>query len=108
LRSDTFQSAVDRAAPELDRTAADAQTAAGEGSLAARPAAPALGGWDMTLALSRSIAGLALIAGGAVWAIVRGLEFYGFGPVHIAYDLDQPPVLVVFVGAWILYRSRRR
>lgn len=56
----------------------------------------------------RLIVGLLLIAGGVMWAIARGLEFYGVGPVNIAYDLDQPPLLLIVVGGWILYRSRRR
>jgi hypothetical protein len=58
--------------------------------------------------LSRLIVGLALIAGGIVWAIARGLAYNGLSPVHIVYDLDQPPVLLLLVGAWLLYRSRRR
>jgi hypothetical protein len=49
-----------------------------------------------------------MIAGGGVWAIARGLEVYGLTPAGIAYDLDQPPVLLALVGAWLLYRSRRR
>jgi hypothetical protein len=58
--------------------------------------------------MSRLVVGLTLITGGLLWAITRGLEFYGLNPVHIAYDLDQPPLLLVFVGAWLLYRRRRR
>jgi hypothetical protein len=56
----------------------------------------------------RLLVGLLLIVGGAVWALTRGLEFYGASPVNIAYDLDQPPVLLAIVGAWFMYRSRRR
>ena len=56
----------------------------------------------------RALVGLALIAGGVVWAIVRGLRFYGLTPGHLGYDLDQPPLLLLLVGAWLLYRSRRR
>jgi hypothetical protein len=58
--------------------------------------------------VSRPVVGFTLIAGGVVWAIVRGLEFYGLNLVNVGYDLDQPPLLLVFVGAWLLYRSRRR
>ena len=58
--------------------------------------------------MSRLVVGLTLIAGGLLWVIARGLEFYGLTPVHIGYDLDQPPLLLVFVGAWLLYRTRRR
>jgi hypothetical protein len=65
-------------------------------------------GWHRTLALSRLVVGFALIVGGGVWAIARGLHFYGLTPVDIGYDLDQPPLLLVLVGAWLLYRSRRR
>jgi hypothetical protein len=54
------------------------------------------------------IVGLLLIAGGLVWALVRGLHFYGLSPVDAAYDLDQPPLLLALVGAWLLYRSSRR
>jgi hypothetical protein len=49
-----------------------------------------------------------LIAGGVVWAIARGLQFYGLAPAGLAYDVDQPPLLLVLVGAWLWYRSRRR
>lgn len=56
----------------------------------------------------RVLVGLALIAGGVVWAIVRGLRFYGLSPAHLGYDLDQSPLLLLLVGAWLLYRSRRR
>jgi hypothetical protein len=58
--------------------------------------------------MSRRAVALTLITAGMVWAIARGLEFYGLAPAHILYDLDQPPLLLVFVGAWVLYRSRRR
>ena len=51
---------------------------------------------------------LALIAGALIWAPLRGLHFYGLTPVNLAYDLDQPPVLVALVGGWLLYRSRGR
>ena len=56
----------------------------------------------------RVVVALALIAGGVVWAIARGLQFFGLTPAHIGYDLDQPPLLLVLVSAWLLYRSRRR
>jgi hypothetical protein len=52
--------------------------------------------------------GLALIACGVVWTLARGLEYYGLAPASIAYDLDQPPLLVVLVGLWLLYRRRLR
>jgi hypothetical protein len=58
--------------------------------------------------MSRLVVGLVLISGGLVWAIARGLEFYGVTLVHVGYDLDQPPLLLVFVGAWLLIRRRRR
>ncbi len=56
----------------------------------------------------RLLVGLTLIAGGLGWAIARGLTFSGLTLPDIAYDLDQPPLLLVLVGAWLLYRSRRR
>lgn len=52
--------------------------------------------------------GLVLIFGGVVWALARGLEFYGLSPLAVGYDLDQPPLLLVLVGCWLWYRSRRR
>jgi len=54
------------------------------------------------------VAGLALIFAGLMWAVARGLQFYGLSPVAIGYDLDQPPLLLVLVGAWLWYRSARR
>ena len=52
--------------------------------------------------------GLVLIAAGMVWAATRGLRVYGWTFVDIGYDLDQPPILLVLTGCWLLYRSRRR
>ncbi|HWC85725.1 MAG TPA: hypothetical protein VG388_04250 [Solirubrobacteraceae bacterium] len=59
-------------------------------------------------ALSRLVVALALIVGGVVWAIARGLVYYGLSPSGLYDDLAQPPVLMVLVGGWLLYRSRRR
>ncbi len=56
----------------------------------------------------RVAVGLALIAGGIVWAIARGLQFYGLTPADLGYDLDQPPLLLVLVGTLVVYRSSRR
>lgn len=61
-----------------------------------------------TLPPPRVVVALALLLSGIVWAIARGLEFYGLAPAHVGYDLDQPPLLLMLVGAWLLYRSRRR
>ena len=61
-----------------------------------------------TLVQSRAVVGLLLVAAGFVWAIIRGLPFYGVSPTHLAYDLDQPPWLLVLVSGWLWYRSRRR
>jgi hypothetical protein len=60
------------------------------------------------LVLSRLIVGLALIAGGVVWAIARGLSFYGPNISGAYDDLAQPPLLLVVIGVWLLFRSRRR
>src|SRR5262245_45936140 len=49
------------------------------------------------LAQPRLAAGLLLITCGLVWAIARGLQFYGLAPAGLAYDLDQPPLLLVLV-----------
>jgi hypothetical protein len=53
----------------------------------------------------RLLIGLALIVTGVVWAAFRGLEFYG---LNLAYDLDQPPLLLFLVGGWLWHRSRVR
>jgi hypothetical protein len=102
LLSDRPQSAVGAPAPEL-----------------AGPAAR--GSWDASGFLHSAIerlrwasarprlaVGLVLIACGVAWAIARGLQLYGLGPAGIAYDIDQPPLLLVLVGSWLAYRSRRR
>ena len=60
------------------------------------------------LVQSRVLVALLLIAGGVVWAVARGVEFYGLTPVTLGYDLDQPPVLLLLVGAWQMWRGRRR
>jgi hypothetical protein len=51
---------------------------------------------------------IALIVLGLFWAIARGLEFYGLTPARIYYDLDQPPLLLVLVGIWLVLRRRSR
>ena len=61
-----------------------------------------------TLVQSRALIGLALVVAAGVWAIARGVHYYGLSPVHLAYDLDQPPWLLVMISAWLWYRSRRR
>lgn len=48
-----------------------------------------------------------LVAAAVVWAAVRGLSAYHASPIGIGYDLDQPPILLALVGAWIFFRSRR-
>ena len=58
--------------------------------------------------LSRQAVGALLIAAGVVWAILRGLNGYGDLPDGILYTLDQPPILVAAVGAFIVYRGRWR
>jgi len=60
------------------------------------------------LVQSRPAVGLTLLAAGLVWAIARGLHFYGVGPVELAYDFDQPPWLLLLVSGWLAFRSRRR
>jgi hypothetical protein len=56
----------------------------------------------------RVAVGLLLILAGLVWAAARGLASYGLSPADLGYGLDQPPVLVVLVGAWLLWRARHR
>jgi hypothetical protein len=102
LWSDRSQSAVNGAVPELGRPAAR-ETAAATGGLERL-----VYGVRAKLVQPRALIGLALIAGGVVWAIARGLHFYGLTPAEMGYDLDQPPLLLVWVAAWLLYRSRRR
>ena len=60
------------------------------------------------VAKPRLLIAATLIAGGLGWAIARGLTFYGLTLPTIGYDLDQPPLLLVLVGSWLLYRSRPR
>jgi len=57
---------------------------------------------------SRAMVGLALVVAAGVWAIARGVHYYGLSPVHLVYDLDQPPWLLLVISAWLWYRSRRR
>jgi hypothetical protein len=64
------------------------------------------GGLQGWMIQPRLATGLVLIVGGILWAVFRGLAFYGVGPVDLAYDLDQPPLLLVLVGVWLMYRSR--
>jgi hypothetical protein len=54
------------------------------------------------------VVALVLIGAGIVWAAIRGLHFYGLAPIDVAYDLDQPPLLLILVGGWLAHRSRRR
>jgi hypothetical protein len=54
----------------------------------------------------RVIVGLLLILAALVWAVARGLSSFGVGPADLGYDLDQPPVLLLLVGVWLLWRSR--
>jgi hypothetical protein len=68
----------------------------------------AVEGLRRALAQPRLAAGLVLIAAGVVWAIARDLQFYGLAPAGLVYDVDQPPLLLVAVGIWVLHRSRRR
>ena len=56
----------------------------------------------------RLVVGLVLIAAGVSWALARGLAFYGLSVPGVGYDLDQPPLMLLLAGAWLLYRSRRR
>lgn len=56
----------------------------------------------------RVVAGLLLIVAGLIWAAARGLASYGIGPADLGYDLDQPPVLLLLVGAWLIWRTRGR
>jgi hypothetical protein len=110
LGGDRFQSAVDGVAREVDGVAREVDGVAREvdgsppledAQAAERPALRGL------LGQPRRMLAILLIVGGIVWAIVRGLHFYGASPAGIGYDLDQPPILLVLVGAWLLFRSRR-
>lgn len=64
--------------------------------------------WRGTLLRSRAAVSLLLLIAALVWAVARGLHFYGISPVHLAYDLDQPPWLLLLVSGWLVYRSRPR
>lgn len=70
---------------------------------------PAAGdGWRTSLVQSRVLVAVLLIAGGVVWAIARGMTFYGLTPTGLYDGIAQPPLLTVLVGAWLMGRSRRR
>jgi hypothetical protein len=84
-------------------TPAEQPTSDGTGDLAS-----VAYGVRRALAAPRFVAALTLIAAGAGWAVARGLQFYGLTPAQVVYDFDQPPLLLALVGAWLLYRSRRR
>jgi hypothetical protein len=56
----------------------------------------------------RFVIGLLLIAAGVLWSIPRGVHWYGLDLAGLGYDLDQPPLLMVLLGCWMLYRSRVR
>ena len=59
------------------------------------------------LAQPRLVVGIVLVLAGIAWGAARGLDFYGLAPFRIAYDLDQPPLLLIMAGVWLAYRSRR-
>jgi hypothetical protein len=61
-----------------------------------------------TVVQPRLVVVLVLIVAGIAWASLRGLDFYGLTPLDVAYDLDQPPLLLLLVGGWLIFRSRRR
>ncbi len=61
-----------------------------------------------TFLLPRDVVVLVLVAAAGVWAMARGVHYYGLTPTGLADDLDQPPWLLLLVGAWLWYRSRRR
>jgi hypothetical protein len=103
LLSDRFQSRVEG---DVTEVAADSATRPGSGER--KRLYSVASGIRGTLLQSRAVVGLLLVVAGLVWAILRGLPFYGFSPTHLAYDLDQPPWLLLLVSGWLWYRSRRR
>jgi hypothetical protein len=58
--------------------------------------------------VSRQAVGALLIVAAIVWAILRGLNAYGDLPDGILFTLDQPPIVLAAVGAFIAYRGRTR
>lgn len=98
---DQFKSALEPAPAEAirrgGRWAAGTRCVAGLGASALRE----------TLVHARGVVGLVLVVAAIVWAITRGLTFYGFSPAHLIYDLDQPPWLLLLVSAWLWYRNPR-
>jgi hypothetical protein len=102
LSSDRFPSALEEAAPQPGPpVAVPPRRRRGPIELAASVVR-----WSAVQ--SRLVVGLVLVAGAVVWAIARGLSYYGLSPIHLAYDLDQPPWLLLLVSGWLWYRSRRR
>lgn len=99
--SELPQSAVDSPAADSNgRAAVDGRVQAADELTAQRA--------RRTLLQPRVVVAALLILGALVWAAARGLHFYGLSPINVVYDLDQPPLLVVLVGAWLLYRSGDR
>ena len=98
MSTERFESAAGGAVPEIGRPLARRTPIA---ELVASA-------WRRALVLSRLFVGLALVAGGVVWAIARGLSFYGLGPSGLYDDLAQPPLLLALIGVFVLFRSRRR
>lgn len=102
LCSDGFRSGGRGALPELVNPAARRSSGARDALYAF------VDGLRERLVQPRFVVGLVLIAGGVVWAVARGLEFYGVTPADVGYDVDQPPLLLALVGICLVYRSRRR
>ena len=97
--SEHLHSAIDGAAPDAaGRTTGSTSTLPGLAADRLR--------W--TLVHSRAVIGVVLVLAAVVWAIARGLHYYGASPVDLLYDLDQPPYLLLVVSGWLWYRSRRR
>jgi hypothetical protein len=105
LGGERFPSALEEPAPEARPPGRGAR---GRGRQARGAGPLVVSALRRALVESRVAVGLGLVAAGIVWAIFRGLHFYGFSPVNLAYDFDQPPVLLVLVSGWLLYRSWRR
>ena len=57
---------------------------------------------------ARLAIGPVLVVGRMSRAVGRGVDFYGLTPVDLAHDPDQPLLLPMLVGSWLLYWSARR
>jgi hypothetical protein len=53
--------------------------------------------------------GIVVTLAGIIWLLAApSLSWFGYTPVGLYRSLNQPPILVTFVGLWYTFRSRWR